>query len=312
MIKYRNILVVIDPLHDEQAALSRALYLAKREDEAKITALLSIYDFSYEMTSMLSVDEREAMRAGVIEERKQWLDEVLKEYRSQGIPIDAKVVWHNRLFECVIQEVLDQGHDLVVKSTHPHPTLQSIIFTPNDWHILRKCPTPVLMVKEHDWPENGNILAAIHASSEDPSHTTMNQNIATEAKDLCKLLGANLHVVNAYPSAPVNIAIELPDFDPQRYNENVHDFHEKELGEFVEQHFSCPLTSHLREGLADDVIPDVAAEIDAEIVILGTSGRSGFSAALIGNTAEHVIDQLNCDLLALKPDNFVCPLADNE
>ena len=48
MIKYRNILVVIDPLHDTQAALSRAVFLAQKEDKAKIKALLTIYDFSYE------------------------------------------------------------------------------------------------------------------------------------------------------------------------------------------------------------------------------------------------------------------------
>jgi len=44
-------------------------------------------------------------------------------------------------------------------------------------------------------------------------------------------------------------------------------------------------------------------------VILGTIGRTGISAALIGNTAEHVIDRLNCDVLAIKPAGYVSPLA---
>ncbi|WP_163134466.1 universal stress protein UspE [Agarivorans sp. Alg241-V36] len=307
MIKYRNILVVIDPLHDTQAALSRAVFLAQKEDKAKIKALLTIYDFSYEMTSMLSGEEREAMRSGVIEERNIWLNEVIAATNTAGIEIETKVVWNNRLYESVIEEVLDFGHDLVVKATHPHPTLQSIIFTPNDWHILRKCPTPVLMVKEHDWPTEGKIIAAIHAGAEDDEHHKLNERIANEAKDLSKLLDANLHVVTAYPAAPVNIAIELPDFDPLKYNKNVMEFHKTALNKFVEEQFEQTITPHLEEGLPDDVIPEVANDIDAEIVILGTSGRSGFSAALIGNTAEHVIDQLDCDLLALKPQNFVSP-----
>ncbi|WP_432453085.1 MULTISPECIES: universal stress protein UspE [unclassified Agarivorans] len=307
MIKYRNILVVIDPLHDSQAALSRAVFLANKEDKAKIKALLTIYDFSYEMTSMLSIEEREAMRSGVIEERNVWLQDIVANTQTHGIEVETKVIWNNRLYESVIQEVLDFGHDLVVKATHPHPTLQSIIFTPNDWHILRKCPTPVLMVKEHQWPTKGKILAAIHAGSENEDHHKLNLNIANETKDLCHLLDASAHVVTAYPSAPVNIAIELPDFDPLKYNQNVKEFHEKALADFVKQNFEHEVKTHLEEGLPDDVIPEVANNIDAEIVILGTSGRSGFSAALIGNTAEHVIDQLDCDLLALKPDNFVSP-----
>ena len=44
------------------------------------------------------------------------------------------------------------------------------------------------------------------------------------------------------------------------------------------------------------------------LVVLGILGRTGISAAFLGNTAEHVIDKLKCDLLAIKPDGFVCPI----
>ena len=60
---------------------------------------------------------------------------------------------------------------------------------------------------------------------------------------------------------------------------------------------------HVLEGMPEDVIPKVAQDIDAEIVIIGTIGRTGLSAAIIGNTAEHVIDRLDCDILALKPEH---------
>ena len=44
-----------------------------------------------------------------------------------------------------------------------------------------------------------------------------------------------------------------------------------------------------------------AKELEAELVVLGTLGRTGLSAALLGNTAEHVISKLSCNLLAIKP-----------
>ena len=69
------------------------------------------------------------------------------------------------------------------------------------------------------------------------------------------------------------------------------------------------VNTHIKEGLPELVIEQVAEKLDAELVILGTIGRTGISAALIGNTAEHVIDQLNCDVLALKPDGYISPLA---
>ncbi|WP_240772915.1 BtpA/SgcQ family protein, partial [Salmonella enterica] len=42
----------------------------------------------------------------------------------------------------------------------------------------------------------------------------------------------------------------------------------------------------------------------AGIVVLGTVGRTGLSAAFLGNTAEQVIDHLRCDLLVIKPDEY--------
>jgi universal stress protein E len=66
----------------------------------------------------------------------------------------------------------------------------------------------------------------------------------------------------------------------------------------------------IKEGLPEDVIPYVAKEFKSELVVIGTVGRTGLSAALVGNTAEHVIDSLDCDVLALKPDGYKSPLED--
>ncbi|MFO6422165.1 universal stress protein UspE [Motilimonas sp. KMU-193] len=308
MVKYRNILVVIDPTKEEQTALSRAAYICQREEHAKLKLFLSVYDFSFEMTTMLSLEEREAMRASVIQQQTAWLEELAAPYRSQGLFIDTKVLWHNRPFESIIQETLDFGHDLVVKGTHHHPKLQSVIFTPTDWHLLRKCPEPLLLVKNHDWPENGTILAAIHATAEDDEHMALNDKITHEALDMAKMINANVSLINAFPSTPVNIALELPDFNPIEYSDAVQKRHVDMLTEHGNKHGIPAERQHVVEGLAEDVIPQVAKELDAELVVLGTVGRTGISAALIGNTAEHLIDSLDCDLLALKPIDYISPL----
>lgn len=102
MAKYQNMLVAIDPNQDDQPALRRAVYLHQRIG-GKIKAFLPIYDFSYEMTTLLSPDERTAMRQGVISQRTAWIREQAKYYLEAGVPIDIKVVWHNRPFEAIIR-----------------------------------------------------------------------------------------------------------------------------------------------------------------------------------------------------------------
>ena len=307
MEAYKNILVVVDPSTDEQKALSRAIEFASKTT-TRITAFLSIYDFSYEMTTMLSSDEREAMRQTVINDRKVWIEERIKAIGASVEDIDIKVIWHNRPFEAVIDQVIDHGFDVVFKGTHEHDKLKSVIFTPTDWHLLRKCPCPLLLVKDHSWPANGNILAAVNVGSDEDEHQSLNQIITEEAKHLANIISANVNLVNSFPGTPVNIAIEIPEFDASQYNDTMLQHHKDAMAKHADTYGIDRERTFVKEGLPEDVIESLSQELDAELVILGTIGRTGLSAALIGNTAEHVIDRLNCDVLALKPAGYVSPL----
>ena len=268
---------------------------------------MTVYDFSYEMTTMLSGDEREAMREAVLKDRELWLNDLVSPYNN--LNIETLVVWHNRPYEAIIETVIDQNYDLVIKSTHQHGALKSVIFTPTDWHLVRKCPTPVLFVKEMAWPENGNILAAVNAVSENDQHIALNKRIIKDAQFLCELANAKLNLVNAYPATPINIAIEIPEFNPSLYNESVKKHHIESTNALATEFTLTTEQCFIEEGLPEDVIPDIANRLNSELVVIGTVGRTGLSAALVGNTAEHVIDSLDCDVLALKPDGYVSPLA---
>lgn len=51
--------------------------------------------------------------------------------------------------------------------------------------------------------------------------------------------------------------------------------------------------THVQEGLPEKIIPEMCEELNAGVVVLGIIGRTGLSAAFLGNTAEHVVDKLN-------------------
>lgn len=305
MIECKRILAVVDAERDNQPALSRAYELASKTG-ATVTAMMVVYDLSYDMTTMLSPDERESMRDAVTKEHAKWLSAQLKE---QGFSeTDIVVEWNNRAYESIIYYALNNQIDLVVKATKKHDDLASVIFTPTDWHLMRKCPRPVLLVKEHDWPEGGEIIAAVNVGSEDDEHAALNDKLTIIANDYASLLKGNVNLVNSYPTTPLNIAIEVPEFDPDTYHDAVKNHHMKEMRSHALKYGIPENKCVVKEGLPEKVIPQVAKTLDAELVVIGTVGRVGISAALIGNTAEHVIDELNCDVLAIKPDGFESPI----
>jgi universal stress protein E len=307
MSHFNKILVVVDPSEDNHKALSRALEMSDKQP-CEITVFLAIYDFSYEMTTMLSNDERAVMQTAVLEGKRQWLAEIVKQSQKNTTNIITQVVWHNRPYESIIRAAIEGNFDLVIKSTHKHDSLKYVIFTPTDWHLLRKCPCPVLLVKDHAWPKNSKVLAAVSAATDDTSHQLLNYEIIHHACSMASLLQSDTHLVNAYPPTPINIAVEIPEFDTVKYNADMKLHHQKSLSKLALDFTIDDNKTHIVEGLPENVIPQVATSLDAELVVIGTVGRTGISAALIGNTAEHVIDNLNCDLLALKPPDFISPI----
>ena len=45
-----------------------------------------------------------------------------------------------------------------------------------------------------------------------------------------------------------------------------------------------------------------------DVVVLGTISRAGIPGLLVGNTAERLLGILDCSLVVVKPDDFVCPV----
>ena len=54
-----------------------------------------------------------------------------------------------------------------------------------------------------------------------------------------------------------------------------------------------------------DVLPLYVEENQIDLISMGTVCRTGIKGFLIGNTAESILAEVQCSVLALKPDGFV-------
>ena len=140
------------------------------------------------------------------------------------------------------------------------------------------------------------------SDDENEAHSTFNDELVSLSMDLADSLDrGNIHLVTAYPSTPINMAIDLPEFSSGEYSSGLRGQYLLNMKALRQKYGIDGDHTHVLEGFPEDVIPQVAEKLEAELVILGTIGRTGLSAAFLGNTAEHVISKLNCNLLAIKP-----------
>ncbi|MCI8209934.1 universal stress protein UspA [Pseudomonas sp. S25] len=278
MQSIRSILVVIEPEHPDSLALKRARLIAG------VTGA--------HLHLLICDKEKHPHTAVLAEVKRRLLDE--------GFSATTEQTWDSSLHHTIIQAQQAEGCGLVIKQHFPDNPLKKALLTPEDWKLLRLCPSPVLMVKtDRPWTE-GVILAAVDVGNHDGEHRALHYSIVDHGYDIAALAKGRLHVIAAHPSPMLSAAdpvFQLKESIEARYREQCQAFQTE--FDIDDAHL------HIAEGPADVLIPFTARQLDAAVTIIGTVARTGIPAALIGNTAEVVLDSLESDVLVLKTEEII-------
>lgn len=276
----KRILVVIDPTQTDQLALNRAKLIAGFIDSE---------------LHLLVCENRD--------DHMSTLDKLCAELKAEGLTASYSQSWQGNLTDTINQVLSSQGCDLVIKQHLPDSPLKKALLTPDDWKLLRYCPAPVLLVKTTASWMNGCVLAAVDVGYHDDQHHVLHDTIVSHAADIVDMVGGALHLVSAHPAPMLSAA------DPiYQLRENIAARYREEAQRYGTENGLDPERMHIAEGPADTLIPKVAKQIGASVTVIGTVARKGIAGALIGNTAEVILDQLDSDILVLKPEDSLAHL----
>lgn len=117
-----------------------------------------------------------------------------------------------------------------------------------------------------------------------------------------------LHAVHAYMPLPVG----LLEVDPRTARRLEADSTAAARASFERAVRSVGISrtkQHLVLGSPPEAIREVATDTGSAIVVMGAVSRSGLKRLFIGNTAEHTLDALECDVLVVKPEGFASRVA---
>src|SRR5262245_1740192 len=119
-----------------------------------------------------------------------------------------------------------------------------------------------------------------------------------------KLLGATVDLVHVFPlpasgvMSPLPGAVPMPPPPPDVLEEIERRL--DALGEKVRAVGVERLTT-VREGKPADEIAAYARRVAAELIVVGTHGRTGIRKALLGSVAEQVLQKARCPVLVVPP-----------
>lgn len=189
-----------------------------------------------------------------------------------------------------------QESDLVIKQHLAVSRLQQLFTASDDAHLIRELPVPLLLVRHNAPWDEGTVLAAMDVEHHDADHVALQGNVMDYANSLSELFGAPLHVVCAYSPAL------MPQGGPDVTIDEIVALHVHDQCRWFRDEYELPEHRlHIGEGPAKALIPRIAHQLEAAVTVLGTIARHGLSGVLHGNTAEHVLDHLDGDVLVLKP-----------
>lgn len=305
MGQYRNILVVADHEHQGSPALQRAGMLA-RASGATLHLRAFCDHAGIRAVGLANQEIADLARKELLRERRDWLEREADTLRAGDLQVRVNVVWGHPLPAAIAAEVLALAPDLVLKDVETLPTLKRLLFAPLDWHLLRTCPAPLLMVNRHASLMPRRVIAAVDAALAGDPSGELNEDIVKAAHDLALQCNARLELMHAFEGVPMSPQAPL-DAAATAATDAYYEFRNGQLANFeaFADRFGVPAERrHFADGLADLAIASTATDTAADVVVLGSVTRSGLSRILMGSTAERLLGGLACDVLVLKPHSF--------
>ncbi len=318
---FKNILYVNEVSVETEVAVERAVKMAEN-NQAQLTVMDVIPDYAAMSSTWIQPGGPilTDMQNYTANDRRSALESKLRPYEKR-ISIRLKILTGKMYLE-VIRAVLKNGFDLVIKPAE-NPTWTQRLFGSEDLHLLRKCPSPVLILKIPEESKYSSIMAAVDFDALNPlsSDLDLNREILEIAASLAQPDHATLHIVHAWEAFAESTMLSRSGLSRENLTDYVHKEHglykkglrilTEELRKWIGKDASDSLSiiSHLQKGSAKKVIAPLAAKLNVDIVVMGTVARTGISGLIIGNTAETIIDQITTSVLAIKPPGFITPVS---
>ena len=248
-----------------------------------------------------------------VDRRRAQLEHNAERLRAKGVPVHTSVRWDYPIHEGIVRQVLRRKPSLLVAQSSRKGRAARLMLTQTDYKLIETCPCPVLFIKNGRPYSDAVIIAAVDPGRSHGKPAMLDDGILDTAVMMRNALGGTLRVVHA--GAPWEYAVhlnrELRDL-PEAVKEDVRGACRNKLEEQVlalARRHNIPENSvQVIEGDAAELLPYVASSQSAQIVVLGAVSRSRIGRALIGHTAERVLDALECDVLIVKPPGFRTPV----
>lgn len=312
MKRFNKILVATDMRLQSHPIVEEAAEIA-RQNNASLKIVDVIPDFPW--LARLIVRDHEDIRHVMGKEKKEKLEELASKLRGSGLEVETKVLWGRTSVE-IIREVIRGEHDLLMRVAKGHESTSKAFFGATGRSLLRDCPCAVWLVAANARPKFQHVMACVDPSTGHESDTELNERVYELASTISQYHKAHFTLLHAWHmDAESILSHRTPRETFEKMLEERREYVETLLDNFLQSRpadSARPDVVELIKSSPPFVIPPYAKRNGVDLVVMGTVARSGLFGMVIGNTAERILNDLECSVLAIKPEGFVSPITPAE
>ena len=292
----QRLLVAIAAGFTHPPSVARIKMLAANLD-LKLKLYSAVYDKYLSTWQAGGHADLEKLRAILVQGEEDRLAEVKEDLLGVCDDTDLEVAWQHPAADGILDAAKAFNADLVVLSNTHHGPLPRLTMTHTDWEVMRRADVPVLIAKDRETHGYKRILVAVDPVHEYDKPAALDATLVAEARKLAEPFGAEVHLVHGYPTQQSMLSPE--SVLPLEIIEAWRTTHTNATMQFAEAQGIDEDKVHIVGHNPRLAIQEVAKQIDADVVVMGVVSRSFFKELVIGRTAEHLIDALECDVLTL-------------
>lgn len=310
-MRFSNILLVLGNHSHRVSAFRRAAEFARNAGaDLTVCEVVAWADSDYsgyltEATSRKLLDK-------IVAERTMRLQQMIDSCDIGDLRTAAKVLVGKPRFE-IAHSVRANHYDLVIKTFESRRGIRHLADRRDDRDLVRNCPCPVWLLNAAEPERGGCILAALDMPAGRAEGNELNRHILEMSRAIAVAEGRPLHIVHAWrlPEKGGLRARGVPATEMQFDRMIVREVAKRSrwLRNTVDTVMGDSRRNgndgvvpelHLLKGHAKNIIPDFAEELGAEVVVVGTEGRTGVSGVVYGNTSEKIMPRSDRSLLIVK------------
>lgn len=302
----RRVLFVSQGLVDESGALQQALSIARNQH-----ATLRVLQVLPQFPPALSAYTRRFEDL----QRERFTAEFARAREALGLPepgppMTVLVQQADVLAIRIVQQVLKNADDLVVKAAEPDNGRR--VISAVDLDLLRQCPVPVWLARPIARHRGEiRVAVAIDALDRGIGGQALSLRLLQAARELADTCSGELGVISCwdYPLERYlrrNAWFRISERELDEQVMSVETEHREALEKLIrESGVGGSIRVMRAQGDPAERIPHYVSTHEVDILVLGTVARTGLPGLLMGNTAERILQSLECSLLAFKPAGFV-------